>query len=396
MQKSLILPPRLRDGDEKHRHARWIELFYDLVFAVVIYQLDLHYSQHFQFKETIHFVLVIVPVWWAWVGQTLYLTRFDTEDVFHSILLFIQTVFVAEMAVQINSALTSNPAGFILSYVGIRSVVIFEYAWAGYHNKHVRSLAYPYAVGFAAASCLWLLSIVVTPVLGVYIRVIALVLDIVTPFLFYKAQAKYKPHFSHVPERFSQFTTVLIGEAVSCAVTGTSPGGILSSQTLVGFPGLVIAFSLAWTYYEGVQAASERRMTNAKDGSRFRIWLYLHLPLTASLTALAAAYRCLMNLPPFVPVVYHIEALFCVISFGCITVFNLLFVTRQNRPTLKSICKIWVSHWVVSLVILVPLLLPYRLNPVELAFLPALVTVLKVAMILKHALNSDERIPVVL
>lgn len=395
MQKSLILPPRLRDGDEKHRHARWIELFYDLVFAVVIYQLDLDYSQNFKFEHTIHFVLVIVPVWWAWVGQTLYLSRFDTEDVFHSILIFIQTVLVAEMAVQINPALKGDASGFILSYVGIRSVVIFEYAWAGFHNKHVRALAYPYAGGFAGAACLWILSLVVPPPLGICIRVAALLLDFITPFLFYKAQAKYKPHFSHVPERFSQFTTVLIGEAVSCAITGTSPGGLLSSHTLVGSPGLVIAFTLAWTYYEGVQAASERRMTNAKDGSRFRIWLYLHLPLTASLTALAAGYRCLMDLPPFIPVAYHTEALFCLISFVCMTVLNLLFITRQNRPTLKSIYKIWVTHWLISFVILIPLVLPYRLNPVELAFLPALITVLKVAMILKQSLNSDERIPVV-
>ncbi|MCY7273142.1 MAG: low temperature requirement protein A [Phormidesmis sp. CAN_BIN44] len=59
--------PRLRiatDGEESN-HASWLELFFDLVFVVVISELSHTLEQHLSWSGFIQFVVLFVPYWWA-------------------------------------------------------------------------------------------------------------------------------------------------------------------------------------------------------------------------------------------------------------------------------------------------------------------------------------------
>jgi low temperature requirement protein LtrA len=85
MPKLLFRSPqlRVREGVEEERHATWLELFYDLLFAAVVAQLLLQLSHDLSPFGILMFVLLFVPVWWAWVGQAFYAARFDTDDLGH-------------------------------------------------------------------------------------------------------------------------------------------------------------------------------------------------------------------------------------------------------------------------------------------------------------------------
>ncbi|MHB8066753.1 MAG: low temperature requirement protein A [Desulfobaccales bacterium] len=74
---------RVVEGAEGERHATWLELFYDLLFAAVVAQLTFELSQDFSGIGVLTFVVLCVPFWWAWVGQSFYATRFDTDDLGH-------------------------------------------------------------------------------------------------------------------------------------------------------------------------------------------------------------------------------------------------------------------------------------------------------------------------
>src|SRR5919199_5398923 len=75
--------PRLRTDEEEHRERKvsWLELFYDLVFVVVISELTSYLSGHVSLEGMLGFSLLFVAVWWVWIGGTLYNERFETEDV---------------------------------------------------------------------------------------------------------------------------------------------------------------------------------------------------------------------------------------------------------------------------------------------------------------------------
>ena len=74
MLSRLIRPPRLRTAgaEGELRCATWMELFYDLVFVVAVTQLGSRLSSDHSFVGVLEFVALFVPVWWAWVGQTLF------------------------------------------------------------------------------------------------------------------------------------------------------------------------------------------------------------------------------------------------------------------------------------------------------------------------------------
>ncbi|MBI5101087.1 MAG: low temperature requirement protein A [Nitrospirae bacterium] len=146
LKKGLIRPPHLRSetDQERERHATWLELFYDLVFVAGISQLAANLGRDYSLTGVLNFAFLFVPVWWAWVGHTFYLTRFDSEDVIHWLLTMLQIVAVASLIVYLPGALGRDSSGFALSYAAVRFILVAEYWRAGRHINSVRPLVNRY------------------------------------------------------------------------------------------------------------------------------------------------------------------------------------------------------------------------------------------------------------
>ncbi|MBW4599307.1 MAG: low temperature requirement protein A [Calothrix sp. FI2-JRJ7] len=75
-------------GDtESEGHASWIELFFDLVFVVVVAELSHYLSEHLTIVAFLQFAMLFVPCWWGWVLFTFYSDRYETDDVIHRLLI---------------------------------------------------------------------------------------------------------------------------------------------------------------------------------------------------------------------------------------------------------------------------------------------------------------------
>lgn len=66
--------PKLRTDEEEdvERKATWLELFYDLVFVVVIAELAHTLFEHISLAGIGSFIFLFIPVWWTWIGVTFY------------------------------------------------------------------------------------------------------------------------------------------------------------------------------------------------------------------------------------------------------------------------------------------------------------------------------------
>ena len=117
---------------EKERHASWLELFYDLVFAAAVSQigLTLHDNTN-SITAFLGHIALFVPVMWAWVGLTFYSARFETDDLFHRLLVFLQMMGAAALTINIHGALAETSDKFAISYAAIRILLVFEYIRAG-------------------------------------------------------------------------------------------------------------------------------------------------------------------------------------------------------------------------------------------------------------------------
>lgn len=300
LKKGLIKPPTLRSADEAEveRHATWLELFYDLIFVAAISQLAIRLSADYSPDGIFRFAVLFVPVWWAWVGHTFYLSRFDTEDLGHRLLTMLQMTAVASLAIHVPDALGSTSTGFALSYAAVRFILVAEYIRAGRHIPVVRPLTDRYVRGFGAAATLWALSVLVPVPWRFWFWGVALLVDFAAPLTAGQLHVRFPPHLSHLPERFGLFTIIVIGEAVVSVVFGIGTAGLTTLSAAAGFMGLLIAFALWWGYFEGARGAMTRRLQAREHVKNYQLWLYAHLPLLLGITAVAVGIKHVISLQP--------------------------------------------------------------------------------------------------
>jgi low temperature requirement protein LtrA len=104
-------PPRLRTvgADDEERHATWLELFFDLVFVICIAEVVHTLEDDRTLGSFLGMAGLFVPIWWAWLGYTVYADRFDTDDLLHRVLVLAGMLAVVAMALSVHDALTAAP-----------------------------------------------------------------------------------------------------------------------------------------------------------------------------------------------------------------------------------------------------------------------------------------------
>ncbi|MEH2437945.1 MAG: low temperature requirement protein A [Nostoc sp.] len=284
---NFLQPPRLRIGEdsEEERRATWLELFYDLVFVVAVSQLAHNLNEDISLSGLFGFVVLFIPVWWSWIGTTFYANRFDSDDVGHRLLIAIQMLTAAAMAINIHHGLGESSPGFAISYALGRAVLVIEYVRAGRHIPIARPLTTRHAIGFAIAALLWLISASVPIPWRFGFWTLGIIIDFTTPLTVRKLQTGLLPHASHLPERFGLFTIIVLGEAIIAVVNGVSEQKWDTLTVISGVFGLIIAFSWWWVYFDNLGGKPiEMARTHGKVGLVY-LWLYTHFPLVIGIAA---------------------------------------------------------------------------------------------------------------
>lgn len=287
--RSILRPPRLWVGataEEKPRHATWLELFYDLVFVVAISQLAHKLSGDVSLSGFISFMALFVPLWWAWIGTTFYANRFDSDDLIRRLLMGLQMLAIAALAVNVHHGLGSTSGGFALAYVASRLMLILEYLWAGWHIREARKLTFGFAIGFSIGAGLWLISIFVPVPLRFVLWAVGLAVDFITPMMLTSVLNRFPPHPEHLPERFGLFTIIVLGEAIIAVVNGVAEMDWDTASTWSAIAGFITAFTLWWIYFENVSGSVLETYRDAGKTAPQLTWLYIHLPLVVGIAAM--------------------------------------------------------------------------------------------------------------
>ena len=146
---------------EEH-HVTWLENFYDLIVAIIVYRLSRELNQDVSVYGFLSFVALFIPVVWSWIGVTFYSTRFDMDDLSHRLLMLLQIAAAAFMAVSVPDGLGKNSAWFALSYAIMRIILVIEYLRTRRQVPSARHLTTRYSIGFSIAAGLWFVSVFCT------------------------------------------------------------------------------------------------------------------------------------------------------------------------------------------------------------------------------------------
>jgi low temperature requirement protein LtrA len=282
MTRPMIRPIQLRsaDGAEAGRRVTWLELFFDLAFVAAVADVGAPLATHYAPEALPRYGLLFFLIWWAWLGHTMYATRFDTDDIIQRLLTLAQIFGVAVMAINADDALDSrSSAGFAAAYAGLRVLLALQFLRAR-QIPRARAFATGSAAGYGVAAAIWLVSAMTPAPLRFGLWAVALAADLGTALVTSRHTHQVPPDAAHLPERFGLFTIILLGESLVAVMAGmktqeTWTVAAASSALL----GMAVAFTFWWWYFDGVGAAGERLVRSRHDARLFQVWSYAHLPL---------------------------------------------------------------------------------------------------------------------
>jgi low temperature requirement protein LtrA len=322
---------------EKERHTSWLENFYDLIVAIVVFQLSSNLNRDVSISGFLGFIALFIPVLWSWIGVTFYNSRFETDDLGHRLLTLLQMAAAAFMAVCVSDGLGKYSSGFALSYAATRAILVIEYLRTGRHVPTTRPLVKRYSIGFSVAAVLWFVSALVPPPFRFVFWILGLIIDISTPMIFTRSMSvKFAPNSYHLPERFGSFTIIVLGISILAVVDGISSHKWTVESITDAALGLGIAFSLWWIYFDMVDGSEIKALHIERRVGVYLSWLYAHFPLLIGFTALGVSIEHVVLGNQNLAMPLAEKWLLCISVSMCLFALGVMHLTSERTKQVRN------------------------------------------------------------
>jgi low temperature requirement protein LtrA len=288
----------MRDHGIHDRPSTPLELLFDLCFVVAVAFLaaELHHgvaAAHSGSALTTY-LLLFIPVWWAWMSYSWYATAFSHDEPIQRLLTGAQMLGVLGVAAAVPSAASGDPIAFAVTYAVMRLPLIAQWVRSGVADRLHRAFALTYAVGSAIAQVLWVFGALL-PGLGRWgLFALALMVELATPMLAVRRSPDRVFHPGHIAERYGLFTIIVLGEsilAVSLGLREVVGASALAPDALIAVIAvLAIAFALWWLYFDTLGADALVRNRQAAFA-----WGYGHYAIFAGVAAIGAGARVVLD-----------------------------------------------------------------------------------------------------
>ena len=291
-------PPRPHGDLIEDRSVSFLELFYDLVFVVLIAQLAHTLAKNATWTGVRDFVVVFALVWIAWLNGTLYHDLHGGEDGRSRTYIFIQMSLLVLLAVFAGHA-ADDPAdgrGFAIVYTILMACIAWQWfdvrrfdtpEWRGVAGRYVQGMLIVAAIVLASAFVddsdtqvlLWAVAVGLTLAGAIFMALRPRSEEM---------SAAMQPTESLV-ERFGLFTIIVLGEVVVGVVNGMSAVDHSFVTIATGLMALSIGFGFWWNYFDLVGGRTPR------NGRVRTAWMFAHLPLAISVSAAGAGMEGLVE-----------------------------------------------------------------------------------------------------
>jgi low temperature requirement protein LtrA len=296
---------RRRPGEEEWR-ASFTELFFDLVFVLVITQLSALLVDDLTVGGAAKTVFLLLVAWWAWIYTTWATNWFDPDH--GSVRAVLALGMLASMlgAAAIPDAFGERALLLVVGYVSIQSLrnafmVLATSRSDPLHTPLARNLAWNLWVG-----AIWLAGALVDHDTRIAIWVLALICDYAgplvghwTPRLGRTDPLEWNLEPAHFAERLMLFLIIALGETIVAAGVTTSHLQLTAARIAGLVVAFAVAFALWWLYFHihaertlsHLKGAAEQRGRLARDLS------YLLIPLVAGIIVSAVASELVIAHP---------------------------------------------------------------------------------------------------
>jgi low temperature requirement protein LtrA len=283
-------PPRRHGEIVAEREVSFLELFYDLVYVVLIGRATHHLAGHITGRGIVEFAVVFGLIWLAWFNGTFWHELHGREDGRSRNYIFLQMGLLALLAVFAGEAAGEDGAAFAITYSMLFALLTWQ--WWQVHridtDPRYRPTTMRYIGGMLASTAVILASAFADDSWRV-----ALWALVVTGWVVGGHALVSRDHTEgfgegvteSLVERMGLFTIIVLGEMVVGVVLGMSDAEHRDTATIAtGMIGLMVGMGIWWNYFDMLGRRVPRRR-----GRRLANWLYAHLPLTMAIAAAGAA-----------------------------------------------------------------------------------------------------------
>jgi low temperature requirement protein LtrA len=275
------------------KKVTWLELFYDLLFVAAVSKAS-HVLLHVEFgsipfEYLSKFILIFVPIWWAWVGQSLFVNRFGQDIFSHRIFLILQLFFVLIMTASLSVDFDQYYVSFLIGYVGLRAMTAIQYL--SVHKKEeadrkitARYLGSRFWIGLVISS----LSLFFDSWIRYLVLYAGIIVDILLPLIGRQYLVKSPINTHHLLERFSLFTLILLGESVISILAVLQSSYWTWQSILFAILTFLLIIAMWWQYFDNVEKKVDKTIETAGQTI-----IYGHLFIYISLCMIAASIQLL-------------------------------------------------------------------------------------------------------
>lgn len=255
------LPPRQPTEAHVGRSVSFLELFYDLVYVVLVAELAHTLALHPTVPDTLKFIFLFTVAWWAWFNGTAYHDLHGNNDLRTRIFVFMQMFAVGGMATFAHNAIGDGSTGYGLSYAAFQGILAYLWWRTGVYDQAHSVLSNAYALTFLLSGALFALSVLLPKPLRYWLWGAGLLISLILPGLQFsrrqkavQTQVEALLHTSPaLVERFGLIMILVLAEVIAGAVRGVSAADTVTPGMLgLGFLGMLLAALLWWLYFDFV------------------------------------------------------------------------------------------------------------------------------------------------
>lgn len=283
---SALAAPGAHGKQPRERVVGPLELFYDLVVVVLVAH---HLTDHLTWRGLGEFAAVFALVWIAWLNGSLHHELHGHDDARGRSLFLLQILVLLPLGAFIPEAGGARGVAFAVDAGVLFAVLAVLWMLAARGDSpefrrpsrlFVTGTAVCAVVPAASAALPAGVRVLTWGLLAVaYLVGFAVVIATATP-----VQAVALSVTSALTERFGLFIIIVLGETVTAVVDGLSHEPTNALSLAVGLVAVVVGFGAWWTYFD---FAGHRRPRPTRASTVQ--WMLVHLPLTATVTAMGAA-----------------------------------------------------------------------------------------------------------
>jgi low temperature requirement protein LtrA len=291
-------PPRAHGEVLDDRVVSFLELFYDLVFVVLIAQISHTLAGDVSWIGIRNFAIVFALIWIAWVNGTFYHELHGRDDGRNRSYIFVQMTMLVLLAVYAAHAAddTSDGRGFAIVYALLLSFIAWQWLGLRKHDTaEMAALTLRYVIGMSVPIGLVAISAIIDNPdtrLILWTAAIAVTIAGLVAQIFRSDEALEDAFrvTESMAERFGLFTIIVLGEVVVGVVDGLSESSRSGRTIATGIVALVIGFGFWWNYFDFVGRRAPRRGALTRG-----LWNLGHLPMWLSVAAAGAGMVSLVE-----------------------------------------------------------------------------------------------------